>query len=54
MKFELTYSDASKTVVEISDAELRAWLEGRARSAAMQQADKDLEKKGSVTGATVV
>lgn len=53
MKFELTYFDASKAMVEVSDAELRLWLAGRAAAQAQAAADKVQEAKGAVVSAIV-
>lgn len=54
MKFELTYADLSKVVVEVSEAEVREWLANYARSKARAQAEKAQEAKGAVTAAQAV
>ena len=54
MKFEICYQDASKVVVDVPDAEVRAWLDGRAKRHAQVATDKAEEARGPATSAKVI
>jgi hypothetical protein len=53
MKFELKYADNSTVVVEVDDAELRAWLREKAQTTATTAFQKAQAAKGSAVSVVV-
>ena len=54
MKFEIQYADLSKVVVDVPDAEVKSWLDGRAKIEAGIKASKTEAARGAVLTAKVV
>jgi hypothetical protein len=54
MKFEITYADASKVIVEVPNAAILEWLDGRAKSSSAEVAAKVEIGRGAPTKAKIV
>lgn len=54
MKFELTYSDASKVTIEVPNPVILAWLDNHAKAQAADTAAKAEQGRGTVVTAKVV
>lgn len=54
MKFEITYVDASKVIVEVPNAAILEWLDSRAKGKAADVAAKVELGRGAPTGAKIV
>ncbi len=54
MKFEITYQNGSKVVVDVADIEVRAWLDNRAKHKTLADAEKAESDRGPATSAKVV
>jgi hypothetical protein len=53
MKFELLYANTTKVIVDVPDAELNAWLDGRQKKAATTTTTNTEKNRGAVVSATV-
>lgn len=54
MKFEITYQNGSKVVVEVPDVEVRSWLDSRAKATASAVTEKAEAARGLAVSAKAV
>lgn len=54
MKFEITYANGSKLIVEVENKAILDWLDSRAKGVAVETTHKTELARGAATGAKIV